>query len=354
MRKTAIHEIEEGTILAKPVLGHGGNELIKPGTQLSAESVKKLAGADISEVYIADDIFEDIEISRHIFEQTGSEAKSRTRRLVDSCFTSVSKDSGEVKQLINGVMDYVLEDTNVLKGLHYLKLLDDYTFGHSVNVAVYSIATAKELSYTHDDLRELGIGAALHDIGKLRIPGKILKKPAQLTVDEFNKVKKHTIFGCEFLKKLPYRNISPAYIAMNHHERCDGTGYPNRLKGDDIEECTKIVMIADVYDALTSDRVYRNKQSPDTVMSYINDLGMHQFDKSMVNFFKKSIAIYPVGTGVVLNTMEKAMVLKVNVDMPARPVVCVVYDEQGNKLSSYKEVDLSKEWSLFIVDSYDL
>lgn len=354
MRKTAIHEIEEGTILAKPVLRHDGSEMLMPGTQITVKSIKQLAAKNISEVYVTDNIFEDIEVPYQVCEQTKHKGQSHVRRLVDSCFTSVSKDSDKIKQLINSVMDYVLEDVNVLKGLHYLKLLDDYTFGHSLNVAIYSIATANELAYAQEDLRELGIGAVLHDIGKLKIPETILKKPAQLTVDEFNKVKKHTVFGCEFLKGLAYRNISPAYIAMTHHERCDGTGYPRRLKADDIEECVRIVMIADVYDALTSDRVYRSRQSPDAVMGYINDLGMHQFDKNMVNCFKKSIAIYPVGTGVVLNTMEKAMVLKVNVDMPTRPVICLVYDEQGNRLSDYKEVDLSKEWSLFIVDSYDL
>lgn len=293
-------------------------------------------------------------ISDSVYEDINTQARERVRMLVDSYFTTNRIDSEKMKEIITGTMDKVLEDRRIIQNLYDIKCYDEYTFGHSINVSVYSVATAIGMGYMEEELKELGTGAVLHDIGKLDVSAEILKKPAQSTVDEFKQIKKHTTYGYKRLKDFEYKKISPAYIALNHHERCDGTGYPNRIQAEDIYECVRIVMIADVYDALTSKRVYREKQSPDTVMSYINDLGMHQFDKNIVNYFKKSIAIYPVGTGVVLNTSEKALVLKVNVDVPTRPLVRMLYDSQGNKIENYKEVDLGKEWQLFIVDSCDL
>jgi HD-GYP domain-containing protein (c-di-GMP phosphodiesterase class II) len=142
----------------------------------------------------------------------------------------------------------------------------------------------------------LGVGALLHDIGKLKIPEEILKKPSQLTVEEFEEIKKHTTYGYEILKNFENISMESAFIALGHHERFDGSGYPLQLRGENIYQFARIVAVADVYDALTSDRVYRKKLKPHESVEYITSLGTDHFDKEIVDNFIKHIAVYQLGT----------------------------------------------------------
>ena len=152
------------------------------------------------------------------------------------------------------------------------------------------------------------------------------------------------------------QNISmiSAFIAFGHHERYDGSGYPLQLRGENIHQCARIVAVADVYDALTSDRVYRSKLKPHEVIEYITSLSTHHFDKEIVDSFVKYVAIYPVGTGVVLNTKERGLVVKTSKNMPTRPIVRIIYTDKNEKLTEYHEVDLAKKLNVFIVDSCEL
>ena len=194
----------------------------------------------------------------------------------------------------------------------------------------------------------------LHDIGKLCIPQEIIKKPSQLTLNEFEIIKKHTVFGYEILKKSGKVNLVSAYIAFGHHERYDGSGYPLQLKNDNIQLCARIVAVADVYDALTSDRVYRKKLKPNEVYEYITSLGANHFDPRVIENFVKYVTIYPVGTGVLLNSKERGLVIKDNRCMPTRPVVRIVYDDRMNRNKNLREIDLSEQTNVFIVDGCEL
>jgi HD-GYP domain-containing protein (c-di-GMP phosphodiesterase class II) len=232
--------------------------------------------------------------------------------------------------------------------------VDDYTFAHSVNVCVLSIISGIGLGYSISRLKELGVGAILHDIGKLKVPQELLKKPSQLTVEEFEEIKKHTIYGYEILKNNKKVSMVSAFIAFGHHERYDGSGYPLQLKGESIHHCARIVAVADVYDALTSDRVYRKKIKPHEAIEYILSLSAHHFDEEIVQSFIRFVAIYPVGTGVILNTKERGVVISENKDMPTKPVIRVVYSEKGKKVSKYYEIDLSSSKNVFITEACEL
>lgn len=354
MEKIGIEKAEAGMILSKSIFDVNGGILFDEGTKLTGENISTLKLLGFSHIHIYSNISTKLEISNEVIDMIRTEAKAAIKELIDRYFTSNRQDSDRIKNIINDIIEQIIANRDVVAILHELKHHDDYTYRHSINVCIYSVATAMMLGYDEEELKEIGMGAILHDIGKLQIPKYILGKGGPLTIEEFNEIKTHTVLGYEMLKNWEYNKISTADIALMHHERCDGTGYPNRLKFNQVLESVRIVMVADVYDALTSDRAYRQKQSPDAVMSYINDLGMHQFDRSIVSSFKKCISIYPVGTGIVLNTMEKGIVLKVNMDMPTRPVIRIIVDSDGKKIEDYQEIDLAAKWDVFIVDSYDL
>ena len=171
---------------------------------------------------------------------------------------------------------------------------------------------------------------------------------------EFEEVKKHAQYGFDILRTNENISMVSAYIAYGHHERLDGSGYPDKLAGEKIHEYTRIVSVCDVYDALTSDRIYRKKLKPNEVYEYITSLGSHHFDQKVVDIFVRHVSIYPVGSGVVLNTKEKGLVVKTNASMPTRPIVRVLYNGQNQKLSNYYELDLSKAAHLNILDACEL
>lgn len=289
-----------------------------------------------------------------ILAQTRKEAKYIVNKTMNNYQFSPAIDVKKVKYVANKILNELLADDYILYNLTEIKSVDDYTFEHSVNVCVLSLITGIGLGFDIQRLRELGVGAMMHDIGKLCIPRKILKKPSQLTVEEFEEIKKHTVLGYELLRKSNQVSMISAYIAFGHHERYDGSGYPLQLKGDNIQICARVVAIADVYDALTSDRVYRKKLRTNEVYEYITTLGANHFDPSVIESFVKYVSVYPVGTGVLLNTKERGIVVRDNKIAPTRPVVRIVYNEKMQKQSIYKEIDLSMLTNVFIVDGCEV
>ncbi len=354
MRRVHIDEVEEGAKLAKTIFTLDGRMLLTRGIELRKTFIDKIRNVGITELYIEDQISDGIIISDVVLENTRQEAKQLVKNLMEDFTETTGINAGGVLNIVNKLIDELLSNKEVLINLSDIKSVDDYTFEHSVNVCILSLITGIGLGYDTSRLQDLGTGAILHDIGKLRIPETILKKPSQLTVEEFEEIKKHTIYGYEILKDNKKVSMIAAFIAFGHHERFDGSGYPLQLRGDNIHQCARIVAIADVYDALTSDRVYRKKLRPSEVIEYITSLGSHHFDKEIVESFMSFIAVYPVGSGVLLNTQERAIVVKANKSHPTKPVVRVIYSKDKIKLESFYEIDLIQNPNVVILASCNL
>lgn len=354
MRKIHIDNAEPGIKTAKTVFNSEGRVLLTSGVVLKEKYLESLRSNGITEVYIEDEISKDIEILDVVCDQTRLEAKQVIKGLMENYTLSHTLNTSKIKEMIDKILDELLNNKEILINLSDIKSVDDYTFEHSVNVCILSLITGIGLGYNNLRLKDLGIGALLHDIGKLKIPEEILKKPLQLTVEEFEEIKKHTIYGYEILKDNENISMISAFIAFGHHERYDGSGYPLQLRGENIHQCARIVAIADVYDALTSDRVYRKKLRPHEVVEYITSLGNSYFDKEIVEVFLNYIALYPVGTAVILNTGERGVVIAVDKKMPTKPIVRIVFNESRIKLTTYYDVDLSIALGVFIVDSCEL
>lgn len=354
MRRVSVDSIPVGVRLARTIFSSDGGVLLEKGVELRDSYVQLLKKRGISEVYVEDDISQGIQVNDVIRDETRNEAVVLVKKMMTGYNFSLTEDVEKVKAMVNRIIDELINNKDILYNLTEIKSVDDYTFEHSVNVCILSLITGIGLGMDTERLKELGIGAMLHDIGKLYIPREILKKPSQLTVDEFEEIKKHTVLGFELLKKSDRLTMTSAYIALGHHERYDGSGYPLHLKNESIQIFARIVAIADVYDALTSDRVYRKKLKPSEVYEYITSLGIYHFDPKIVESFVRYVTIYPVGTGVLLNTKERAIVVRENRGMPTRPLVRVVYDEMMQRKAMQKEIDLSEQSNIFIISSCEL
>ncbi len=354
MRKVHIDKVQLGTRLARTIFNSDGGVLLSKGIEIKESFIDKLKSHGITEIYLEDELSENVVVDDIVRETTRNEAVVLVKSMMNNYLFSSSVDVGAVKAMVNKIIDELLINDDILHNLSEIKSVDDYTFEHSVNVCILSLITGIGLGFDVQKLRDLGTGAMLHDIGKLCIPREILKKPSQLTVEEFEEIKKHTVFGYEILKKSGKVNLVSAFIAFGHHERYDGSGYPLQLKSDNIQQCARIVAVADVYDALTSDRVYRKKLKPNEVFEYITSLGAHHFDPKVIESFVRYVTIYPVGTGVMLNTRERGLVIKANKNTPTRPVIRVIYDERQKRLGNFYEMDLTEKNNIFIIDSCEL
>jgi len=354
VRKVSIENVECGTKIAKNVISSDGTVLLAAGMLMQNEYKRRLNANGITDLFIEDDISSGIEIPDVVKQEIRTEAKALIKDMVNKTTIPVNINSSKVLELVEKIIESILSNDQIIFSLSDIRSVDDYTFEHSINVCIISLIIGMSIDLDENKLKELGVGSLLHDIGKLFINDEILKKPDKLTFDEFEQIKKHSVYGFDILKSNNDIAMSSAYIALGHHERVDGSGYPMKLKGDNIHQSARIVAIADVYDALTSERVYRTRQKPHEVVDYIVSLSGKQFDEELVNAFVRCIAHYPIGSGVVLSSNERGIVTRFNKSIPNRPVVRVVIDENGEMLVKHKELDLSENNSLYIVDVWEM
>lgn len=354
MRRIALDSVIPGQKLAKTIFSSDGMVLLETGIELTIQHISRLQLFGVKELYIEDAFSEGIICTETISEETRMEAKNLVRKIMSTSANSLDSQYIFVEKYVNLIIDQLLLKDDIIINLNEIRIVDDYTFEHSVNVCVLSLTMGVSLGYTKDDLIELGIGAILHDIGKLKIPDNILKKPSQLSRDEFTIIQNHALYGYEILSRCKNITQRSAEVALYHHERADGSGYPNRLLLKEIPEFARITAVADVFDALSSDRVYRNKLSTRAVVDYMLSIAGKNFDEKVISNFIKLIEIFPVGSIVLLCNGEKAIVLSANKNNPVKPKVRIVKDKNGLLLINYFERDLALDSNLYILQTCEL
>ncbi|MBC7319278.1 HD-GYP domain-containing protein [bacterium] len=348
MRRIKITWAKPGDILGYPILRKDGAILLNVGVKLTEAYIQQLKELGITHIYIQDEISQDIVVPDPISIETKMEA---LRVIADNFHRScrgLKLDIESVRKVVDSIVDEILSSEQVLLNLHDIRSFDNYVFSHSLSVTVISIVVGRRLGYDDRFLRDLGMGCMLHDIGKLDVPKEILDKPDKLTPEEYEIVKFHTHYG---YRRLIDQNgdlpATSAHVAWEHHERYDGSGYPRGLKGERIHIFARIASVSDVYDAMTTDRVYRKAYSPSDTMEFIMGGSGILFDYNVVSAFVKSIAPYPAGDVVLLSTGETAIVIDVNNDFPLRPVVRVLKDD------GWEDIDLMKKTNISILRSLE-
>lgn len=354
MRRVNLDQIQAGAILAKTIMTLEGKVLLTSGVELTEEYLLRLQGNGVTELYIEDDISRNIRVPEFVREEIVTEAKHLIKVMMTSTSIKTTIDGQKVMAVVDKIISSILANGDIVVNLSDIRSVDDYTFSHSVNVCIYSLVIGIGLGYSEEKLRELGVGSMLHDIGKVKVPQQIIQKPGRLTKDEFEEIKRHTWYGYEILKDTKGISMTASYIALGHHERIDGSGYPCRQKDRNIHKAARIVAVSDVYDALTSDRVYRKKLMHHEVIDYITSLKARHFDPDIVDVFIRYLAYYPIGTAVVLNTGEKGLVSQYNKYSPTRPVVRIVMGGDEKMLPKQKDVDLNEQLQYRIVRVWDI
>ncbi|MDZ7672813.1 MAG: HD-GYP domain-containing protein [Halanaerobiales bacterium] len=346
MRLVPVENITSDMTLAKKIYYHN-NILLNTGIKDLHKYKDKLKSIGINYVYIEDKYSEDIEINYIIKDEIREQGQRRIKRFMEDIKFNRSLNVNEIKNTVSDIIDDIFNNSeDVLVNMLDIKNYDDYTFEHSVNVAVYSIILGKSLDFSVRDLRKLGVGAILHDVGKILIPSEILLKKDKLNEEEYKIIQEHPRLGYNYIKNI--NEISPASksIILSHHERLDGSGYPKENTKTDIHEYAKIVAITDIYDALTSDRIYRKRWPVHEAINYIMSNSDKQFDNKYVNKFIRNLAIYPNGTMVKLSNGNKGIVKEQNTNYPTRPILRLIENEDGIEIS--KEMDLLRNLNVVI------
>jgi putative nucleotidyltransferase with HDIG domain len=269
-----------------------------------------------------------------------NDAVSLASNVWASASTEGKPDATVARTMVDGLAQAVAQNRTALLALTTLKNYDNYTFTHMVNVSILTMGQARALGIDGPLLREFGLAALMHDIGKVRTPLEILNKPDKLTDTEFAIMKRHTVEGAEILRKTPDMPALAPVVAFEHHLRLDGTGYPNDVTRSSLNVGTMLCSIADVYDAMRSQRKYQQAFPSERIIEVMKRNDGKQFDQHLVRRFTQLIGIYPVGNLVRLNTGEIAVVLKIFAPDPHRPQVRVLFDRQGKRLSLTYDVNL--------------
>ncbi len=253
------------------------------------------------------------------------EAQNVVRQVMNDVRMGRSIESERVKRVVHSMVDSILRNPDALVSLTRMRSLDEYTFVHSLDVCILSLSLARHLNLSREEMMEVGIGALLHDVGKMRLPTQLLKKPDTLSENEWVEVRKHPVYSLEILESSQGIPDSAKQLALQHHERFNGCGYPFGLKGDTIGTYGQIVGIIDFYDAITTDRPYQKGIQPHEAIRQIYEKGQGEFNRLMVERFIQCIGIYPFGTLVLMDTEEMGIVCGVRPEALLRPKVLVIY-----------------------------
>lgn len=265
----------------------------------------------------------------------------------ESTMSEGQPDLPAALQAIEGLADAVSNNRTAVVALTAMRSYDNYTFTHMVNVAILTMGQARALGIDGKLLREFGLSALMHDIGKVRTPKEILNKPERLTDDEFLVMRRHTVDGAEILRRTPEMPVLAPVVAFEHHLRLDGTGYPVGVQRGALNLGTMLCSIADVYDAMRSQRGYQEAFPTERILAVLTRNDGQQFDQHLVRRFVQLLGIYPPGNLVKLNTGEIAVVVQVHAPDPHRPRVRVVIGADGTKL------DTPQDRSLFAMTGDD-
>lgn len=356
MRIVALSRVMPGAVLAKSIFTSSGKTLLKKGVPLSQAYISRLERIGFRYVYVEDAATADIEdmdsIPSEVREEVLSRLESAFQRLQDPSGVQKMVSSGELGREIVSIykllFDHLQKTGTMMVNLSAMYSSDAYTYTHCMNVAVMATVLGLAHGYSQDVVEELGIGAMMHDIGKIEISPAILNKPGKLSDEEFAHIKRHCRIGHDILAKQPDVPKSSPICALYHHEWYDGSGYPAGLRGNAIPEFARLMSVADVYDALTANRPYHDAWLPSDALEFMFTQTYKQFDPDFIRSFVGHVNVYPVGLGVKLSNGLTGVVAKPGATNLMRPHILVT-EEASEPITPY-EFDLAENLNVTIVE----
>jgi putative nucleotidyltransferase with HDIG domain len=272
--------------------------------------------------------------------------QEKSKAAVTSMFNEVRMGNAlkvsEAEPLVDEISQSISRNPEAFLNLVRLKNVDDYTYMHSVAVCALMIALGKQLGLSGQSLKDAGMSGLLHDVGKMLIPGEVLNKPGKLTDEEFNIIKDHPRKGWEILNISKGANAVVLDVCLHHHERVDGKGYPEKISGDNLTLFARMGAVCDVYDALTSNRCYKNGWEPAETIRKMAEWKDGHFDERVFHSFVKTIGIYPSGTLVKLKSGRLGVVVEQTEKSLLTPVVKIFFSTKANEPIMPQIIDLTK------------
>ncbi len=371
IKKIAVTHLLQGMYISTRPDNSDSIAIAEQGFVLRQETVDKLVRAGVTEVFIDTDKGKDSSFAFPVVSKVHQPTKrlDDERRNAEKTYRSALKtlnqsmtdlrsgsalDVASTETIANEICASVLKNQNALMVLSQIREKSQYLLQHSINVSILMAVWSQYLGYETETRRQMVKGALYHDIGKVNIPIDILDKPAPLDDNEWNEMKSHVHYGTKILSDADVFSDIAIDMCKLHHERLDGSGYPLGLKGDEINVYGRMIAIADTFDAVTSERVYKHGISPSIAMKRMMEWANHGFDKNLVYEFIRCFGIYPVGTLVELDNNRLGIVIVPNLEKPDRPFVKTIYNMKVSAYEEIKEIDLSvKHTGLSIVGTHN-
>lgn len=348
MQRVSVGLLEAGMVAAKNVRSAAGRLLVTADTVLSDSMVEKIQKTGIGSIYVRNPLFQSLDIPDIVAE----DVRMKTVMALQSAVTAYKKtkalDVQPLKQLLRVLVTDIIRNRDSMIHQLDMRTYHDYIYAHSVNTCILSVLIAVNMDYSESRLNDLALGTVLHDIGMMMLPDEILLKMGNLSPEESKRVQLHPEEGFDILRSVREIPTTAAHISFQHHERVDGKGYPRSLAADKIIEFAKVASVADIFDALVSDRPYRKGMLPHEAYEVMMTLANIYVDPEILHLFLTNVAVYPVGSVVQLDDGRHGVVTKVTPRLQVRPCVRLLTDKEGRLLAEPEEIDLSAHLTLMI------
>lgn len=310
-----------GMKVAQLITNAYGAELVAAGTILEQFDIQRLIDLGVSFVDVYNLDSEEIKENAESFKSEYKKNTQEMKLLFNWIENSNSIRIESVRGIVNDIMGSTINNRDIFHTLNEVRQVDEYTFNHSQNVGILASMLAKWAGFPPDQAKQVCYAGVLHDIGKARVPTEILNKPSKLTAEEFETMKKHSALGFEILKNNKFISEEIRLGVLMHHERINGKGYPLAIKGDKIHPYAKIIAVADVFDAMVSDRCYHKKELPFNVLEYFANQCVGHLDHFYLQTFIDKMSIYYIGERVMLSNNVEGEVVYINPRQLSRPIV---------------------------------
>lgn len=363
MKTEEIKEELIGRRVKSHVYSDDGSLLLSKGTIVNSSILSRLERYSINTTDLFDSLTKDIKQVGLVNDKKMTESISVVKKVFDYVLhndangvsSAIPKEYMKlVEKTIASLIEALKHTGDLLYTVSDMVQKATYTYKHSVNVAILSILTAKALDYSEMDIRNIALGAFLHDIGKMVVDQELINKPDKLTDSERIEVENHPKYGYELVKDLERLPFTSKQIILLHHEKLDGTGYPYGLKGIEIPEYVRIVTLCDMYDAMTADRVYRGKMPIYVVLEILMTDSVFKLDRNVYRHMTENICIHPPGSGVVLSDGRIGVVSFYRAANPSRPHIRVIDFNTDITNIRVENINLEKKHTLFITDTWDV
>jgi putative nucleotidyltransferase with HDIG domain len=328
-------ELISGMKIAETILNEYGAIIISEGTILDDHLVNKLKKMGLFRLQVFEQENHETEYKDEFIKSYNSSV-DEYKKIITDIANGADLNTEKIDNVVDSVLQRFEEKRDIISCLNQIRSADEYTYAHSINVSLISMLIGNWMKFDSGRVRLLVQAGMLHDIGKTMVPIEILNKPGKLTAEEFEEIKKHPVYGYRIVEKVPSVSKEVLSAVLMHHEKEDGTGYPNKLSGDKIHIFAQIVSVADIYDAMTSNRVYREKDCPFDVFQLMEENSLGKLNPTVVFAFLNNMAAYYIGDKVRLSNDEIGEIIYINPRVVSKPIVKV-----GDKFIDFlKEKDI--------------